>query len=306
MKISLWCILFLMTLGVAQTWAGDAKPRIAVIQFSEKSSGYGSGQVGNAAEDWFTDELVNSKKFTVMERQKLQSILSEQSFQLTGAVDQLTAVKAGKLLGVQLVVFGSIDFGQKADEVNSSGLSIGGVTLPWGGGKKTTSEGNLTARLVNVQTGEIIYSDSKTVSDSSFNINIMGTGGGSSWDKTKARKVFQPAVHKLVAQMGEKIGDISSSLASAAAGLVGAIVKIKNEDVYVNLGKLDGVKTGDKFDVVRGEEITDPGTGQVLGRDEETVAQVTIKKVMGDHLATATAGTDAKIKFEKGDIIKKK
>ncbi len=303
MRAMVMTLAILLVCG-GTAWAADAKPRIAVIGFTEKAAGSMSGHVGKAAEDWFTNELVNTKKFTVMEREQLQSVLNEQSFQLSGAVDQLTAVKAGKMLGVQLVVYGNIDFSQKQDEVHSSGLGLPGVSLPWGGGKKTTSEGNLTTRLVNVQTGEIVHSSSETVSSSSFSVSVMGTGGGSTWDETKVKKVFQPAVHKLVGQMVAKVDDIKEALGTAVAGLEGKVVKISGSNVFLNLGTLDGIKAGDNFTVVRGEVIKDPDTGQVLGRDEQAITEITIGKVMGDHLATAPV--KGNVKLVQGDIIKKK
>lgn len=304
MKKTILLFLAIAVLSASSHVLGaEKKIRIAVIGFEEKSAGHMSGRVGKAAEDWFTNALVNTKKFSVMEREKLQSILKEQSFQMSGAVDQLSAVKAGKMLGVQLVVFGNIDFSQKEDEVKSSGLTLGGVRLPWGGGSKKTSEGNLTTRLVNVQSGEIVHSGSETVSDSSFNVSIMGTGGGSKWDKTKTKKVFKPAVKKLVKQMVAKVDDIGDSLGSAATGSQGKVVRIKGGKVYVNLGKIDGVKAGDSFGIYRGEEIVDPDTGQVLGRDETEIATIKIDKVMGDHLAAGKVS--GKGKPEKGDVVKK-
>lgn len=297
-------VLSLLIIGISSVNAIEPKPRLAVIGFTEKASGAMAGHVGKATEDWFTDELVNTKKFRVMERQELTSILNEQSFQLSGVVDQLTAVKAGKLLGVQLVVFGNIDFSQKESEVHTRGWDIGPLNIPRGGGRKRTSEGNLTVRLVNVQTGEIVHSTSETVSDSSYKFDIMGTGGGSKWDETKVRKVFQPAVTKIVHEIVAKVDDIKDSLGSVASAVQGKIVKVKAANVYINLGKIDGVNIGDRYDVFRGDEIVDPDTGQVLGRDETNVGCITINKVLGDHLAIAKV--DSGSKLQESDVVKRK
>lgn len=300
----IFLIILSLLLVISSVTAMEPKPRIAVIGFTEKASGPMAGHVGKATEDWFTDELVNTKKFKVMERQALASILNEQSFQLSGAVDQLTAVKAGKLLGVQLVVFGNIDFSQKESEAHTNGWKIGDLKVPWGGGKKKTSEGNLTVRLVNVQTGEIIHSTSETVSDSSYKINIMGTGGGSKWDETKVRKVFQPAVTKIVHEIVARVDDIKDSLGNVASAIQGRIVKVKADNVYINLGKIDGLNIGDRYDVVRGDEIVDPDTGQVLGRDETNVGSIIINEILGDHLAIAKI--DSSSNLQQGDIVKRK
>jgi curli biogenesis system outer membrane secretion channel CsgG len=52
--------------------------------------------------------LVNSKKFSVVERRSLDVIRSEQNFQLSGEVDDATAVSIGHLTGAALVITGSI------------------------------------------------------------------------------------------------------------------------------------------------------------------------------------------------------
>jgi hypothetical protein len=63
--------------------------------------------------DYITDNLtvafINSGKFDMLERQRIDQILREQNFQLSGNVDDATAVAAGKLLGADAVMFANID-----------------------------------------------------------------------------------------------------------------------------------------------------------------------------------------------------
>ncbi len=287
--------------------ADEPKLRIAVLDFHESGQGYWYGHAGTSCEGWFVDELVNTKKYRVMERQELEKILGEQGFQLSGAVDQKTAVKVGRMLGVQLLIFGNIDFTEKESEAHTGGLGgliggrLGGV---YGHGSKRTTEGNLTARVVNVQTGEILFSDSETVSDSSLNISIMGTGGGSSWDNTKLKKVFQPAIKKVVDKLAGSSGELKAGLADAASGAEGKIVKLAGNDLYINIGKIEGVNPGDTYTIVNREEITDPENGQVLGSDDKLIGKCTVAKVMGDHLATCTVASGKG--FASGQVVKRK
>jgi TolB-like protein len=69
----------------------------------------------------------------VVERERIQWLLDEQALQRSGAVDQATAVEAGKLLGAQAVLFG--------------GFIVNGRQM-W-----------INARLVDVETGEILLSE---------------------------------------------------------------------------------------------------------------------------------------------------
>jgi curli biogenesis system outer membrane secretion channel CsgG len=291
----------------AQDSAPAPKMRIAVMNFTESGHGYWSGNVGSATEGWFVDELVNTKKYRVMERAELEKILNEQGFQLSGAVDARTAAKAGKMLGVQLLIFGNIDFAEKESEAHTGGLGsfiggrLGGV---YGGGSEKTTEGNLTARVINVQTGEILFSRTETVSDSSLNISIMGTGGGSAWDNTKLKKVFIPAIHKVVDQLAAQSGEITQGLGDAATAVEGKVVMMREGKVLINIGNVEGVKPDDTYSVVRAEIITDPDSGQELGRDEKPVGRIRVDKVMGAHLSSCTIESGKE--FKAGDVVKRK
>jgi hypothetical protein len=52
--------------------------------------------------------LVNSKKYSIVDRQSLNLIREEQNFQLSGEVDDDTAVSIGHLTGAEIVITGSI------------------------------------------------------------------------------------------------------------------------------------------------------------------------------------------------------
>ena len=57
--------------------------------------------------DRLRQELHNTGEFNVMERYKMEDILTEQAFQITGCVSTECAVEAGKILGVKYVIAGS-------------------------------------------------------------------------------------------------------------------------------------------------------------------------------------------------------
>ncbi|GHV11907.1 hypothetical protein FACS189491_03960 [Spirochaetia bacterium] len=52
--------------------------------------------------------LVNAKKFRMVDRRSLDAIKAEQNFQLSGEVDDDTAVSIGHLIGAEIVITGSI------------------------------------------------------------------------------------------------------------------------------------------------------------------------------------------------------
>src|SRR3954462_2191658 len=88
---------------------GNTKPRIAVIEFKNKADNqwwYHGGAA--AAQDVFVTELVKSGKFRVVEREQLEALMKEKGLTLSGDVDPSTAVKVGKLLGVNYLLTGAV------------------------------------------------------------------------------------------------------------------------------------------------------------------------------------------------------
>jgi curli biogenesis system outer membrane secretion channel CsgG len=55
-----------------------------------------------------TPALVNTRRFTVADRTDIDAVLREQNFQLSGYVDDDSAVSIGKFLGAAVVVSGSL------------------------------------------------------------------------------------------------------------------------------------------------------------------------------------------------------
>jgi PBP1b-binding outer membrane lipoprotein LpoB len=63
---------------------------------------------GEFAAEELTLLLVNSKKYRIVERRSIDIIRAEQNFQLSGEVDDDTAVSIGRLTGAALVITGAI------------------------------------------------------------------------------------------------------------------------------------------------------------------------------------------------------
>jgi len=84
--------------------------------------------------------LVQSGKYIVVERNNMESILSEQGFQMSGCTSSECAVEAGKLLGVNKMIAGSVG-------------KLGNLY-------------NITIRMFDVQTGQIEETVSKRHSGS--------------------------------------------------------------------------------------------------------------------------------------------
>lgn len=84
---------------------------IAIMEFDNFSVGKFQEQLGFLSKglaDFFAHDFGKISALKVVERDKIDFVLKELELQKSGAVDQATAVKVGKILGAQVMVFGSI------------------------------------------------------------------------------------------------------------------------------------------------------------------------------------------------------
>lgn len=117
------------TLSVAES---DKKINIAVSDLV----GQGIDQTTAATiSERLRVELINTQAFRVMERSQMASILQEQGFQQSDCSDNSCIVKMGQLLGVENMVMGVIG--------------------------KVGSMFTISLRMVNVATGEVLYTASE-------------------------------------------------------------------------------------------------------------------------------------------------
>jgi hypothetical protein len=68
--------------------------------------------------------LVNSKKFTIVDRKSLDVIRSEQNFQLSGDVSDESAVSIGQMLGANVVITGSVTETEAAKSLSVKALDV--------------------------------------------------------------------------------------------------------------------------------------------------------------------------------------
>ena len=303
---SLFFVLFAAVLASAPPAqaAGGAKPRVAVLEFKNKVSGWSWGwyHAGTQAQDMFVTELVGTKKYRVIEREQLQAIMQEKHLSLSGDIDPKTAVQFGKLLGVEYLITGALtELGAQRTNVNVPGGLLRGVP----GVNVGTSKMDCTidARAISTTTGEIVWADKASESSSDAKVYVAGAGGGVD-DQRKLDHLIRPVVAKLAASLAkEALGTSGLGGASDASGIVGKIAKADGGTLYVNVGSEGGVKEGDEFNVYRvGEQIKDPDTGEVLGANETKVGRVKITAVKGPRLSTAASVAGGA--FKAGDTLK--
>jgi curli biogenesis system outer membrane secretion channel CsgG len=204
--VTLCCALVLAVVAMAE--AASDRPRIAVLEFKNKADNqwwYHGG--AEAAQDVFVTELVKSGKFRVIEREQLAALMQEKNLALSGDIDPSTAVRAGKLLGVDYLLTGAVtEYGNTSSSVDTPGGRAGGRWIPGVSVGKNSFSAAMNARLIETETGEILWADEARGEEGNARVRVGGFGGGVDNDQRMFDKVMKPVIQQLVASL--KAADI--------------------------------------------------------------------------------------------------
>ena len=180
--MSLIGVVMCSTLLDAQ--AAAQRPTVALLDFEYGTIQRwwsGNQDIGKGIADLIVDELVNDGSFRMIERKRIDALLAEQNFSNSERADPSakTVAQLGKALGVKYLVVGSVTkFGTE-----ESSKSVGGGVFgsKFGVGKVGTAQGKavvaITARIIDVTTGEIMAS-AKGEGTSKRSGLLLGGGGG--------------------------------------------------------------------------------------------------------------------------------
>jgi curli biogenesis system outer membrane secretion channel CsgG len=178
-------VFVFLLLGLPSVRAGDL-PSIAVADFTSDvhTDWQWWKDLTHGLPDMLADGLVNSKRFDVYERDKLNTIMKEQSFQASGFADPQTAVALGKVAGVRYILTGKIiDYGREVRDFTGYGVHT------------RTSFYRLKAgiRIVDVQTGKVLFSRNDGAEE-----QVAESSSMNSFDTTMASKLAQEVSDKLI------------------------------------------------------------------------------------------------------------
>lgn len=311
-------VLFIPT--NAQT-APKRRPRIAVLDFdyatvqTASSAVFGTNiDVGKGIADLLVTDLVKDGSYSIIERKALDKIMAEQNFSNSNRADPTSAAKLGKLLGVDAILVGSItEFGNETKKTNLGGGGGGWHGYGLGGFGHSNSKANvgITARLVNVDTGEIIAVAEGIGQSSRSSTSMLGGGGNwhgfgaghadfgsSDFQQTIIGEATKISVDKLTADL---VSD-SSKVGVRTIVVEGLVAAVDGGQIVLNVGGRAGVKVGDQLEVLRvTKEIKDPSTGAVIRRLSTSVGMVKATDVDdASAVCTSVSGSGFKV----GDQVK--
>ena len=261
-------------------------PRIAVVGITSTAPGYiwrSDSPLSQGATDLMVNALLNTNRFRVFERAKLDAILKEDFQHFSSLVDQTTAVKLGKMIGVDAILTGSI--------TNISLKKAEGIY----------AKVVMTIRIIDITTGEILFStvqeeeSSKSAISAVLPITIPGAIGFSHEEAVDILSAVELICNKVVLNFVGKMDKKTVELSSAS--LKGYVLKVESTSsggitqVYINLGESSGVQVGDEIRIYReAEVILDTKTNEILDGELDLIAQAKVMKVK-DKLSIAMVTT---------------
>jgi len=260
------------------------------------------------------EKLVKDGKYSVIERKALDKILAEQNFSNSDRANPNSAARLGKLLGVDAIIVGNItQFGNdtKNTGVGGAGGGLGGFGLGGFKHKNTKAIVTLDARIVDIDTAEILaVADGKGESSRSSTSLV---GGGGNWHGFGAGGVdfgssdFQntiigEAVKLAVDQMSTGVIAGAPKLSARKINVEGVVAFVEMGKVVLNVGSKAGLKVGDQMTISRvSQEIKDPTTGKVIRRMSTEVGKIEISDVDdGSSVGKVLSGQGFKV----GDVVK--
>jgi curli biogenesis system outer membrane secretion channel CsgG len=301
--------------------ASRRKPRIAVLDFdyatvmSSSSAIFGNDvDVGKGITDLLVTGLVKDGTFSIIERKALDKIMTEQNFSNSQRADPTSAARLGKLLGVDAIIVGSItQFGNETKKTNIGGGGGGWNRFGVGGVGHSNSKANvgITARIVNVDTGEILGVAEGAGQSSRSGTSLLGGGGGwSGWgggnvdfgSSNFQETIIGEAVKIAVDKLTTEVVSNAPRVAVRTITVEGVVAAVDGGQIVLNVGRKAGINVGDQLEVVRvTKEIKDPDTGAVIRRLTTSIGIIKATDVDdASAVCTAVSGSG----FQTGDRVK--
>jgi len=277
--------------------ADTGVPTVAVLDFSTRGltgDWWGQFEPGVAISDLVTDQLVNTHKFNVVERKKLDVVMDEHKLSADGEVSPATYIQRGQLAGARYLITGNVLQFERTGSSNAAvGSLVGGFAgAVLGGLSSTRVTLKVQVRIIDTKTGQIVqsFADEKTEKSSSWGAGGFGGGAAGGYSNSSFTS----------STMGHLINDESLEIASkldpsqfttaSVATISGRVIASDSGGIILNIGNAKGVQSGMFFDVIRMRSIKDPDSGKLLSVAAPT-GKVQVTQVNTDSaVATRIAG----------------
>ena len=279
------------------------KPRVAIYGFyaTGKMASFEGYNIGDGLAAQLATELTKTGCFLVLDRTGLSDVLREQELGLAGIVNRESAAGAGRMVGADVLIKGTItEF-----DPNKKG---GGITLgfassnnPFGirlGRNKSTAHVGLDISIVDATNGQVKFAH-RVTADSKAGGWTLGfdyrkaSVGGDNFSKSPLGLASRNALGQAVLLIAK---DVVSNVQPRFQ-----VAGVEANEIYLNGTSSAGVHEGDIYKVSTVVRVlVDPATGMLLDTIEREVGQVRIVEVT-DNYARAELLKEMEVK--RGDFV---
>ncbi|MDR3366280.1 MAG: CsgG/HfaB family protein [Prevotellaceae bacterium] len=239
------------------------KRKVAIARFSNETQ-YAKGvfyskendPVGKQALDILSTKLAAADKFILLERQDMDKIMEEL---------KIAGNEGYQKVGADYLIIGSVtEFGRK---------NVGDVNV-FSRSKTQIVQAGVSIRLVDVSTGQIIYSEEAKGEAETTNKTVMGLGERTDYDATLSDKAISAAISKLVENI------INNCMNRPWKSY---FLSYDSDGIIISGGKSQGLKVGDIYSVVeKGRQVKNPQTGMMMELPGKAVGKVKVDFTGGD------------------------
>lgn len=237
------------------------KRKVAIARFSNETK-YGQSffidkdndRIGKQAVDILSSKLLETDKFILLERADLEKINKEL------ALEDYTPLKNM----ADFLIIGSVtEFGRK----DTGEVGIFSRT------KKQTAFAKVHVRLVDVYSGEVIYSEEGMGEAYAEAGTVFGIGGQSGYDSTLNDKALEAAITNLSSNIIENLLDKEWR---------SYILGYDNGNLIIAGGLSQNIQSGEVFSVIqKGKEIRNPQTNTSITLPGKKIAKVKVLSSAG-------------------------
>ena len=247
---------------------------VAVMGVDNVSGSYYGKSAASTLQSQLETALVQSGRYSVVERSQLNYVLNELGLQRSGLIAAGTAVQLGQLTGADYTVVGKV----LSAEVQPFDV------LLYAGMKGVVK---VNVKFIDNRTGTIKFAQVVKGTDTVTEFETQSPNEG---------LLISSAVNDACS----KIIDLIRS-ADPVTGMVADAVR---DEVYIDLGLDDGVAIGDKYLVYReGKVIRHPRTGEILTVEEEDVGLLRVQEAGSNYAVCEILKHWQDIK--KGDMVRR-
>lgn len=198
-----------------------------------------------------TNELVGTEGFNVIERTRVEEVLTEQDFGASGRVDNYSAAEIGRILGVEALILGTVNRMEISDK---GGIKVGPVSLS---GVQVDVE--YTGRLVDTETAEILMSFKGVGRETDTGLSVSQLHGvslgTSAFSNSALGKSINAANKDFVNNIIENMPDLAEAR-EAVKVIEGRVLELVGDRLVIDIGRSSNLKKGQRGSLIQLIEVT--------------------------------------------------